>query len=336
MLGIAFGTRPEWLKIKPVVAELEKQGVPHKLIFTGQHNTLINELDINPAFASCDGHKDGYRNRLDNIVYSALDWTSDWLNDIDPLMVQGDTASAFACALAAFHRKIPVIHLEAGLRTQDLENPFPEEGYRQMISCITELHLCPTHRARETLVAERKAFQSSVVVVGNTVLDNSRDVKTTLEKKVLVTMHRRENHERMGEWFININAFAREHPDYEFLLPIHPNPEILKHSYLLTHVKIVEPMAHDELVQYLASCEYVITDSGGIQEEACFLRKPTIVCRKETERQEGLGNFSALCVGPEYLSYIHGQLHHLKCEGKCPYGDGYSAEKVVKAIHERL
>jgi len=349
MLGIAFGTRPEWIKILPVVKELIERVIPFKLIITGQHSDLLNYNKISEdlfdrGYDPADWKK-GKRtmrvleiatlddaNRLDSIVSSILSKSDNILDGCTSIMVQGDTTSAFACALAAFHRQIPVIHLEAGLRTYVLEQPFPEEGNRQMISCIAKLHLCPTYEAEENLYSERKDWQSLVKTTGNTVLDNIRDVKTTNLKRVLVTMHRRENHERLDEWFTNINALAKERPDYEFLLPIHPNPNVLKHRDLLTHVKVVEPMEHDELIKYLASCEYVITDSGGIQEEACFLRKPTIVCRKDTEREEGLGNFSMLCTGPEFLSDIHGRLHKLKCEGPCPYGDGHSVEKVVDAI----
>jgi UDP-N-acetylglucosamine 2-epimerase (non-hydrolysing) len=332
MLGIAFGTRPEWLKIKSVVEELEKREIPFQLIFTGQHEDLVKDVGYPMRGINMVFDIDYDRKRLDNIVYSVLEQTNEWLGSITKLMVQGDTSSAFACALAAFHRQIPVIHLEAGLRTNDLTQPFPEEANRQMISCIASLHLCPTKDARENLIREHKAFQGITRVTGNTVLDNLRDVVVAPQKKVLVTMHRRENHELLWQWFAEIDELARIYSQYEFVLPIHPNPAVVQYKDSFNYVKVVDPMPHDELVDYLSQCSYVITDSGGIQEEAAFLKVPCAVCRRETERTEGLGNFALLCRVPENVSSTMAFLDNLKMEGPCPYGDGHAAEKVVDAI----
>lgn len=339
MLGIAFGTRPEWIKVKPVVEELRRRNIEFRLVFTGQHEDLLSEISSDFDARKIWMYDDlwdqvtGNRNRLDNIVFSVLEKTDRWLEGITKLMVQGDTSSAFACALAAFHHQIPVIHLEAGLRTYDLEQPFPEEANRQMISCIAALHLCPTKLAKDHLIRENRHLQSyDVIVTGNTSLDNIRDVKTSSEKKVLVTMHRRENHDSLSHWFANLDYLAGQYPDWEFLLPLHPNPNVVKYKENFKFIRVVDPMPHDELISYLASCQYVITDSGGIQEEAAFLSKPCMVCRKETERTEGLNNFSILCKGPEYVTDIYDRLSHLHMSGHCPYGDGHAAEKVVDAI----
>lgn len=334
MLGIAFGTRPEWLKIKPVAEELKKRNIPFGLIFTGQHEDLIDEnaamrMGAKTFHRTCIDQLSNYR--LNSIVSSLL--LDDFIFDgITKIMVQGDTSSAFAVALSAFHRQIPVIHLEAGLRTHNLEQPYPEEANRQMISCITSLHLCPTQIAFDCLMQEGKLLKQKHAVTGNTALDNLRDVVVTPENKILVTMHRRENHSRMWEWFFAIDELAKVYSQYEFVLPIHPNPAVSKFRNHFEHVKVVDPMSHDELIDYLSKCSYVITDSGGIQEEAAFLRVPCVVCRKETERTEGLGNFSILCKVPENLSHAIVWLDALKVEGPCPYGDGYAAEKVVDAI----
>lgn len=339
MLGIAFGTRPEWLKIKPVVEELKERGLPFGLIFTGQHVDLLGQTGCTEMIEHVWHMPEGFlSNRLDSIVSQILESAED-LDNFSQIMVQGDTGSAFATALAAFHRKIPVIHLEAGLRTWNLEQPYPEEGYRQMISCIASLHLCPTLHARASLVNEgARLLHSTAIETGNTVLDNIRDVKTTKEKKVLVTMHRRENHERMGEWFKEIDLLAGSGVmiNHEFLLPIHPNPEVSKYRDTFENVKVVDPLSHDKLINYLASCDFVITDSGGIQEEAAFLRKPCIVCRRQTERGEGLGNFSILARTPEQLWIRFMEMQKLPLSGPCPYGDGYAAKKVVDAIEERF
>jgi UDP-N-acetylglucosamine 2-epimerase (non-hydrolysing) len=343
MLCIAFGTRPEWIKIKPVLKELKKRNEKFVLVFTGQHKDLVSVEEVMSYGATrfvITEMESGGENRLDEIVgQTLLDppglevWTlGDPNYEVTKLMVQGDTSSAFAMALAAFHRKIPVIHLEAGLRTRDLDNPYPEEANRQMISSIASLHLCPTQLAADNIVRERRDEQGDIVVVGNTVLDILVGLEVTTEKKVLVTLHRRENHGTMNEWLANINALAKMYSSHEFVMPMHPNPMVQKYKDILTHVKVVEPMSHDELTAFLASCESVITDSGGIQEEASFFRKPCMVCRKETERTEGIGNFSVLCKGPEFVSDVFGTLHRLPMNGPSPYGDGKAAEYVVDEI----
>ena len=325
MLLICYGTRPEYLKVKPLLEKL-KGVIDFKTLFTGQHINLVSgrtdyRLEV----------KDG-RSRLDSIVSSIMDSFDFIQENIDMVLVQGDTTSAFAVALSAFHHRIPVVHLEAGLRTYNLTQPYPEEANRQMISRLAHVHLCPTLLAARRLVAEK--VPGMIEVVGNTVLDNLVNVKTSLEKKVLVTMHRRENHENMREWFLAIDALAANHADYEFLLPIHPNPAVKQHQDVFKYVKVVNPMSYNQLISYLAECSFVVTDSGGIQEEASFLGKPCLVCRKETERSEGVGNFSLLCPTPSLLSNHYEELKNLKLEGPCPYGDGASSERIKKILQQ--
>ena len=169
-------------------------------------------------------------------------------------------------------------------------------------------------------------------MVGNTVLDNLSDIRTTNKKQVLITMHRRENHDQLDEWFTNLNKLAQKYDDYMFTLPIHPNPNVKQHRHILKDVRVVDPMSHETLLQYLANCSYVITDSGGIQEEAAFLKKPCIVCRKGTERSEGIGNFSILCKDPKQLYSIFKKSQKLKMRGRCPYGNGKSCDKIVQIL----
>ena len=333
MIGIAFGTRPEWIKIKPVCQELNRRSVPFAVIFTGQHKDLVTEDNLSQLGADSVrivSLNTSAANRLDAISSGIL--TEDFTEGLNSVLVQGDTTSAFAVALAAFHRGIPVVHLEAGLRTYDLQQPFPEEANRQMISSIASLHLCPTELAKDNLLKESRDKQSKVVVTGNTALDNIRDIKTTQNKSVLVTMHRRENHKDMEDWFFNIDLLAQSRPEYRFLIPLHPNPNVTKHRHALQHVEVVEPMTHPELVEFLASCEHVITDSGGVQEESSFFRKPCVVCRKETERKEGLDNFSILCREPPSLVKVFEESKKLKMVGPSPYGDGHASEKVVEEL----
>jgi UDP-N-acetylglucosamine 2-epimerase (non-hydrolysing) len=166
-------------------------------------------------------------------------------------------------------------------------------------------------------------------------LDNIFDKKgqESYENLVLVTMHRRENHQEIKKWFEAINNQAVAHPELDFILPIHPNPNVLNHSHLLTHVKIIPPAPHDEMIENLLRCRFAITDSGGLQEEASFLNKKTIICRKTTERQESLGEHGFLCESPECLSEIFERINlHPQINAPCPYGDGKAAAKITQII----
>lgn len=338
MLGIAFGTRPEWLKIKPLVKELDERNIKYHLIWTGQHTSLLKD-EIDKDMASVRRMLTNYNTglqRLDSLVHGIMADSQWLLYQVDSLLVQGDTTSAFAMALAAFHRNIPVIHLEAGLRTHDLGQPFPEEGNRQMITAISHLHLCPTKDAARNVA--QTGPNRKIHIVGNTVLDNLHGIETSVTDKVLVTLHRRENQENMDQWFLAVEELAQNNTHVDFILPIHPNPMVKKHEHLLSRVKVVEPLEHSELLKLLSECKVVITDSGGLQEESAFLRKPCVVCREKTERQEGLDNFSVLCDTPGRLRdrFLDAQLR-LKMEGPCPYGDGFSSKKIVDILEdERL
>ena len=328
MILISYGTRPEYIKLKPLMDRLNQGStgdtLAYKTLFTGQHKDLVKQkADYNIEI------KYG-KNRLDAIVASIMNGVDFKFEGISTVIVQGDTTSAYAVALSAFNHQVKVVHLEAGLRTYNLKQPYPEEANRQMISRITDLHLCPTKTAYDNLINEK--VPGEIVIVGNTVLDNLVGIDTTDEHKVLVTIHRRENHDNIQVWFKQIDKIASENKHYEFCLPIHPNPAVQKHKNLLKNVKVVEPMDYNILLDYLSKCSFVITDSGGIQEEAAFLRKPCLVCRKETERAEGLGNFSLLCGSPEDLAQRFEDLDSLEMSGDCPYGDGKSSEKIIRLL----
>ena len=331
MILMAFGTRPEYIKIKPLIEKMQGK-IPFKLLFTGQHvDLLANVKDQDVIKLEI---KDG-KNRLDSIVSSVMN-QDHVFEGIDAVLVQGDTTSVFAIALAAFHRRIKVIHLEAGLRTYDRDNPYPEEFNRQAVSRIADIHLCPTPDAAYNL--SKELVRGSVHVVGNTVLDNLTHLTPTKTNTVVITMHRRENHKKMDLWFKALDHIAKTFShEYRFVLPIHPNPNVQKHRHLLKHVEVINPVPYEEFLEMLASCSYVITDSGGLQEETSFLGKHSIVCRKTTERPEGLGKFSALCPRPELLFEMFGNMMRTPDpKGECPYGDGKSAEKIVKILLEEL
>lgn len=317
---ICFGTRPEWLKIKPLINVLTPGSF--KLLFTGQHSDLVESFSVDYKLSITEGF-----NRLDVIISDCLLQFPN--EEFSGVLVQGDTASAFGCALAAYNRKLPIYYLEAGLRSYDLNNPYPEEAYRQMISRIATVNFSPTELSAEHLRAER--VSGKIYVVGNTVLDNLVSYSTgSYGTNVLVTLHRRENKALMEEWFIALESLANQYPQYNFLLPIHPNTKIESYKNILKRVNIIEPMSHTETINILKDCLTIITDSGGLQEEGSFFNKKVIVCRKTTERPEGIDS------GHLYMCEDPGILHEVfqkiaadpYINSTCPYGDGNSSNKI--------
>lgn len=331
MILIAFGTRPEWIKIKPLIQKLQNN-ISYKLVCTGQHNELIDH-SINQYNIVKLNINSNLENRLDNIVTSILN-NCGWLfKDITHVIVQGDTTSALAIALAAFHRKIPIIHLEAGLRSWDLNNPYPEEFNRVTITNMASIHLCPTKQNALNIRLERGS-RDTAHVVGNTVLDNLVGIEPSINNQILITLHRRENLDIIKEWFAAIENIAKQHKELEFIFPMHPNPKITKHKDILKNVKVIEPLNYNDFISLLSKCGLVITDSGGIQEEASFLKKKCIVCRNNTERNEGEGIFSELCYTPNHLERIFNETKLQLVNEPCPYGDGKSSEKIFNLLKE--
>jgi UDP-N-acetylglucosamine 2-epimerase (non-hydrolysing) len=205
-----------------------------------------------------------------------------------------------------------------------------------MISRIADINFCPTELSYNNLISENVFGKS--YIVGNTVLDNLVRHKQNIiyGNKVLVTLHRRENHNIMDLWFKNLNIVAENNPKLIFVLPIHPNPNVLKHKHILSdNIEVVNPLPHNELVNLLVNCKFVITDSGGIQEEATFLNKKSIVCRKTTERPEGIKTRHLhLCDNPDKLNYYVSNIanNNFMITDICPYGDGNSSERIVKIL----
>lgn len=327
---LCYGTRPEYIKITPLINEFSLKGIKFKTLCLRQHTSLLDSLkepdytvDIPEAM-----------NRLDGILAAGKDIPEETFFGVSHVLVQGDTATAFTCAMAAFHRNIPVIHLEAGLRTYDRDNPYPEETYRQLISRIASIHLCPTEQNKQNLLNE-KVF-GDIYVVGNTVLDKLVNIREQVSygNEVLVTLHRRENHDQMAEWFSSINEEAKLYPKYTFTLPIHPNPNVQKYKKILTHVNVIEPLPYEQFIIRLSKCLFAISDSGGIQEEASFLGKKVIVCRTITERPETLGMTSFLCVKPESLHKLVTDAINTPIISKnSVYGDGQSSKIISKLLH---
>lgn len=325
MILITYGTRPEYIKVLPIINEMKKNGLRFKTLFTGQHKDLVTN---NSDFILTSDYNVG--NRLDSIIKNCLTIPEEYLKDITSILVQGDTTSVVGLSMAALHRKITVIHLEAGLRTYDTENPFPEENNRRIVSTIAKIHLCPTELNKTHL--ENEMTLGDIYVVGNTVLDNLVSYKSKCEytNKILVTLHRRENHDLIDKWFLEINDLAFTYKDLEFILPIHPNPNVQKYKHLLTNVTVIDPLPHEELLELLVKTKMVITDSGGLQEECSFLNKKCLVCREKTERPEANGLTSFIVKKPEYLkSNFEYQIKNYEVNIESPYGDGKSAEKII-------
>ena len=328
MILITYGTRPEYIKVLPIIKELTENKVPFRTLFTGQHKD-IGPKDYDSKLD--DNFSNG--NRLDSILKNCLSVDDEVFNGVSHVLVQGDTTSVVGLSLSSLHRKIKVIHLEAGLRTYDYENPFPEENNRRIVSSIASIHLCPTEQNASNLRHEK--IQGDIYVVGNTVLDNLVDYKKYCEygDKILITLHRRENHEKIAEWFKVINELSKENPSLEFILPIHPNPNVSNHKNLLTNVKVVNPLSHKELLDILVKTKLVITDSGGLQEECSFFNKKCLVCRNKTERPESVGLSSFLVGDPNNLRDVfYKHINNFTINIESPYGDGHSSEKITQIL----
>jgi UDP-N-acetylglucosamine 2-epimerase (non-hydrolysing) len=337
---VCYGTRPEYLKIKPILIELRKKQVPFSILKIGQHTTTIREepfdffIEVMPS-----------GNRLDSIFTSILHQSNLFkagrneasFTDFSHVLVQGDTTAAAAAAVAAFHKNIPVIHVEAGMRTYDIMNPYPEEVNRKIISAVASVHFCASEREASNLY--REGQKGLVKITGNPVIDNLVGTPTSYGNKVVVTMHRRENHEKLDEWFRAIDDLAAS-SDYEFILPLHPNPNVQKHKDLFKHVKVVDPVPHSEMLDLLANSIAVISDSGGVSEECAYLNKICLVCRSATERGQSV--YEILCPTPTDLTRIWNGVklesgsYERRKGAKCPYGDGNASERIASHLQDIL
>lgn len=332
MILLCFGTRPEFIKIKPLIKKFSKNNIKYRTLYIRQHTDLIQDIEFDYKI-NVESISD---NRLNDITHSVLN-KSKLFESFKYVLVQGDTTTCLAVAISSFNRNVKVIHLEAGLRTFDLENPYPEEGNRRLISQIASIHFCPTEVSKINL--EKENIKDDVYVVGNTVLDNLKDLnlkdRSDIACDVLITIHRRENHSLIENWFLEINLLKEKFPFLNFVFIKHPNPNVLKYLDKLSNINVIDPLPRKELLKVLNRCKYLITDSGGLQEEASYFKVPTLVCRKVTERPEGLNNFSILCKNSKDLVRDFLKLLDLKLEGESPYGKGNTSELICKILKEK-
>ena len=362
-VGVVFGTRPEAIKLAPVISTLKqrcRQFEPF-LISTAQHRSMLDQVmqvfGISPDIDLDLMQPNQTLNSLTCRVLQSMDPVL-VENPLDGLIVQGDTTTAFAAALAAFYRKVPVIHVEAGLRSRDVMNPFPEEVNRCLAGVVTSLHCAPTSIARENLLAEGVPADR-IVTTGNTVVDavemlvNMKMADQELPAGVpndgsrilLITSHRRES---WGTELENIcDAIAdlvNTFPDVRAIYPVHMNPNVrstvMSRLGNLDRVHLIEPVDYFGFLSLLRRCYLVLTDSGGVQEEAPTFSKPVLVLRKVTERPEASLMGLARIVGTSREAIVREAsdilsstvVYRTMSEGQNPYGDGRASERIAESM----
>lgn len=357
-----FGTRPEGIKMAPVVQALaETSGIESKVVVTGQHKEMLNQvLDLFNIVPDYDLKIMAKGQTLTDITVRVIEGLAPILKQEKPdlVLVHGDTTTTFSAALASFYEQIPVGHVEAGLRTHDLYSPFPEEANRRLTSVISALNFAPTLDAEANLI--REGCKDKVVVTGNTVIDALlRVVKlpydltqvegldaSDLEKKIiLLTAHRRENlGKNMRAIFSAVRDVLRDVPDSLVVFPIHKNPKVREMAFEILgdseSVRFIEPLDYHPFVKLMEVATLILTDSGGIQEEAPSLGKPVLVLRETTERPEAVSAGTVALVGVKYEAIYQKALELLTNEEaynhmamlKNPYGDGQASERIVDGI----
>lgn len=361
-----FGTRPEVIKLAPVILELKKYPDDYNVIIcnTEQQRELSNQT-LSYFGLKADINLDCMReNQTLASVQSRILTSLDKIfedNKIDATIVQGDTITVLTGSLVSFYHKVPVFHVEAGLRSYDLFEPFPEEAMRQMTSRVAQLHFAPTEANKIALLKEG-IDEDKISVLGNTVIDalfclsestlsqaekfftdKSIDIN---ERLVLITVHRRENHgERIDRILQAISDLVKKYPDHTFVLPVHPNPNVKDkvHAKLgeFENVHLLPPLDYPNLVYLMKKAKLILTDSGGIQEEAPSFGCPTLVMRYETERQEGIEAGVSILVGADYdkimglsTDILSKEKSQTRLKVQNPYGDGNSSLKIERLIRE--
>ncbi len=364
---VVVGTRPEVIKQAPVYFELvDRFGVENvALIGTGQHKELLNQalshfdlkLDLNLEIMQPNqtlaASSSAVLQKMNELFQTSR---PEWL------VVQGDTTSAAMAAWAAFLSEVKVAHNEAGLRSYDLVNPFPEEANRRLISVIADVHFAPTRLAQEALLREGVS-RDKIVVTGNTGIDSLHwtllqtcptrvsgwleRFKASGQKPVLVTAHRRENKRKMDQWFSALARFTTENREFSLVFPFHPNHTALAYAekYLgdSDRAMIMPAIGYDETCHLLNACAFVVTDSGGIQEEAASLGIPVVVCRETTERMEaveaGLAKLAGTDPDPVIQAMDWAAMMSRLSPGRSTnsiFGDGHAAMRVVNALDRRI
>lgn len=356
---LVFGTRPEAIKMCPLVNELKRRsGIRTLVCVTGQHRQMLDQ--VLEAFAVVPDYDLSImkeRQTLFDVTTNILNRIREVLESEHPdvVLVHGDTSTTFVTALACFYLQIPVGHVEAGLRTYNIYSPYPEEFNRQAVSIISSWHFAPTELSKQNLLKEGKA-EDTIYVTGNTAIDA---LKTTVRKDythpeltwaagsrlILITAHRRENlGEPMKHMFRAIRRVCDEHPDIKAIYPIHMNPAVRETADAILggdeRIRIIEPLDVLDFHNFLARSYLVLTDSGGIQEEAPSLGKPVLVMRDTTERPEGIRAGTLKLTGTdEEVIYQNFRLlleepaeYEKMSTASNPYGDGFASRRIADIL----
>ncbi|MBU5669866.1 UDP-N-acetylglucosamine 2-epimerase (non-hydrolyzing) [Peptoniphilus sp. MSJ-1] len=359
-----FGTRPEGIKMAPIIKEIQKRDkIESYTCVTGQHREMLDQVleifDIVPDY-DLNIFKKGQS--LTEVTTKTLLGLEKVLDELKPdiLLVQGDTTTVFAAALAAFYKKIKVGHVEAGLRSGNIYSPYPEEANRKLTGIVTNFHFAPTIANKNNLLREGYD-EDSIYITGNTVIDALKySVKEKYEfgneildnidynkDVILLTSHRRENWgEPMENIFSAVKRVVEERENVEIIFPVHLNPIVreIANKYFsdLDRVHLIEPLSYLPFSNLMNKVKFVITDSGGVQEEAPSLGKPVLVVRNETERMEGIEAKTAKLIGTEYSDVYNNiisllddkKLYDEMAKAINPYGDGNAAKKIVDIIEK--
>jgi len=363
-IALIFGTRPETIKIFPIISEIKKYPhlIDYKIIVSGQHREMLDQMlgifQINPDY-DLDIMEQGQS--LSNITNYSLLGIEKILKKERPSMVlvQGDTTTTFTGALAAFYQKIRIGHIEAGLRTHNKYYPFPEEINRHITSVLTDFHFAPTRQSYENLLSEGVKSED-IFISGNTVIDalflmvkenyifretSLKDKKIFKKKIILVTMHRRENWgEPLKKTCRAINKIIDKHSDVSVIFPLHKNPEIRSNVKKILqnrkNILLLDTLDYDDMINLMSKSYIILTDSGGIQEEAPSLGKPVLVLRDETERPEAVEAGVVKLIGTdeerifsEIDLVLNSREKYMEMSKSInPYGDGKASERIVKKI----
>ncbi|MDK8762736.1 UDP-N-acetylglucosamine 2-epimerase (non-hydrolyzing) [Corynebacterium sp. MSK218] len=361
-----YGTRPEAIKVAPIISALDKDKRFESIaVSTGQHREMLEQ--VNTMFGiepKLDLRLMKPGQSLNEIVSRALMGLDEVIDAEQPdvIIAQGDTSTAMAAALAGFHRGVKIVHLEAGLRTGDIDSPFPEEANRKLITQVAKLHLAPTEGSMENLRREN-VRSKDIAVTGNTVIDALleaaswdtefedavlQEAAASDKRLVVATTHRRENLEAMKEIGGAVKDLAEAYPNINFALPLHLNPKVreavLPEVESLPNVIITDPLPYDQFTKLLDRATIILTDSGGVQEEAPALGKPVLVMRQNTERPEAVvagtvklvGTNRSLIVAEAKLLLDDAAAYDAMANAVNPYGDGKGAQRAVAAIAELL
>lgn len=358
---VVFGTRPEAIKMCPLVKELKiRKNLETIVCVTGQHRQMLDQVletfDITPDFDLSIMKK---QQTLFDVTINILDKMRDVLAEVKPdvVLVHGDTSTTFVTALACFYLQIPVGHVEAGLRTHNIYSPYPEEFNRQAVGLVAKYHFSPTEQSRDNLLKEGKK-DSSIYITGNTVIDA---LKTTVQENymhkhiewasnsrlIMITAHRRENlGQPMRNMFSAIKRIVDETPDIKVIYPIHMNPIVREAANEILgdndRIRIIEPLEVLDFHNFMAKSYLILTDSGGVQEEAPSLGKPVLVMRDTTERPEGIeaGTLKLVGTDEEVIYSAFKELLENESEYKRmskasnPYGDGESCKRIVDILEQ--